>query len=364
MTKTLLYKLRQWNRQRNYFLKQIRLDIATWLLDHRPTGDSCATPISTILFLRDDNKFGDMVISTISFRELKKAGFQVNVVAGIHNGQVISHNQNIEQIFVHKPGWFNTLQLALQLRKKQFDLIIDVGDEVTPQHLLFIRLINAQHILGFNKKRYRLYDINIEYPKSNNHISHRHETVLQKLGIHPICLDYQLSIPHDIEDRTLNFLAKFKDQFIIVLNPFTAIPQKDLSITQITQLVQLIRQHINNVAIIIIGNAERIHQLTTQEICLFPFSEFIAAVSMIKHADLVISPDTSAVHVAAAFKKPSITLYRQDKPGDISSYEWGPNNENAVQLFSPQPFGDISSIDIQIIFNAIIDKYKNLKQIN
>lgn len=356
MLKECLQQFRQWNRQRNYFLKRLRLNVARWLFDWQPSYTDA--PIKRILFLRDDDKFGDMVISTISFRELKKAGFQVNVVTGPHNGQVIAGNPNIERVFVHRSGWLDTLKLGCHLRRYHFDLVIDVGDEVTPQHLFFLRLIGGKHILGFNKQDYCLYDLNVDYPETGKHISCRHEAVLHTLGQKDVCLDYQLVIPKAIEEEVQEYLAKYTGQYIIALNPTTAVPQKDLSITQVKALVELIGQHVGQAVIVISGDAQTKQYFRMPGTYGLPFDDLMAAVALIKHADLVISPDTAMVHVAAAFSKPAVTLYRQDKPGGISSKEWGPNNDQAIQLLTPQVFDEVASIDVQEIFAAVIQQYQ------
>lgn len=355
MLKDCVNQFRQLNRKRNYLLKRLRLRVAKWIFDRRRSSSNA--PIKNILFLRDDDKFGDMVISTISFRELKKAGFKVNVVSGLNNGQVIIGNPNVERIFVHRSGWLETLKLGCYLRRLHFDLVIDVGDEVTSKHLFFLRLIGSKHILGFNKQNYCLYDINIDYPETGRHICHRHEAVLHTLGQRDVCLDYQLIIPKEIEIDVQKYLAKYINQYIIVLNPVTAVPQKNLSIEQVNVLVQLIKRQIKEAFIVISGNASTKKYFSVQGTQCLPFDNLMAAIALIKHADLVVSPDTAMVHVASAFDKPAVTLYRQDKTGGFSSQEWGPNNDKAIQLLTPQVFGEVASIDVQEIFAAVIQQY-------
>ncbi|MDC9596831.1 glycosyltransferase family 9 protein [Xenorhabdus anantnagensis] len=52
---------------------------------------------------------------------------------------------------------------------------------------------------------------------------------------------------------------------------------------------------------------------------------------MISQSDLIISPDTSIVHISAAYKKPLVAIYQ-----DIESNKtlWGPGYNEAVQILA------------------------------
>ncbi|MGL6099176.1 MAG: glycosyltransferase family 9 protein, partial [Fusobacteriaceae bacterium] len=54
----------------------------------------------------------------------------------------------------------------------------------------------------------------------------------------------------------------------------------------------------------------------------------------IKKSDYVVSPDTSIVHIAAAFKKKMTAIYRADSLEDMNSKLWAPNYKEARQIFS------------------------------
>ena len=51
---------------------------------------------------------------------------------------------------------------------------------------------------------------------------------------------------------------------------------------------------------------------------------------LIKESALVITPDTSIVHIASAFSIPTIAIYREDKKGEHNLITWGPNSDKAT----------------------------------
>ncbi|WP_434778885.1 glycosyltransferase family 9 protein [Neisseria sp. Ec49-e6-T10] len=333
-------------------MKRIRLELVRCLIDKRNRNIFDPNQIKKVLFLRDDDKFGDMVISTISFRELRKEGFRVSVVAGANNKKVITFDDNVDQVFIYKKGFWNIVKLAVQLRKEKFDLVIDVGDEMSPVYFLFLRIINSKNMLGFNRRHYLLYNINIDYSTLDKHISYRHFVLLDKLGIKNISLDYNLNFSEQDEDTVDHYLTKFDKKKIVVLNPYTALKQKDLSIEQIKHIIFTVSSY-EDVVIIVIGQQEKIAALSFLGVELFPFKEFLQAVVLIKKADYIVSPDTSIVHVAAAFQKPLVTMYRKDRSDNFASKEWGPNNSRSIQLLTSNEHEFVSSIRVDEIDKAI-----------
>jgi ADP-heptose:LPS heptosyltransferase len=51
--------------------------------------------------------------------------------------------------------------------------------------------------------------------------------------------------------------------------------------------------------------------------------------ALIAQADLIISPDTSIVHMAAAWQKPLIAIYKDVR---LNNQLWAPGYENARQI--------------------------------
>lgn len=141
MSKKKFSKLREWNRRKNYFFKSLRMDIARILHDHKKPRHFDLASVKQVLFLRDDDKIGDMVVSTSLFREFGKAGFKIDVLAGKNNASVIEHNPYIRRIVVAPGDQNDSILLAKKLARHQYDLVVDMGDKISPARLRFIKSI-------------------------------------------------------------------------------------------------------------------------------------------------------------------------------------------------------------------------------
>jgi ADP-heptose:LPS heptosyltransferase len=81
-----------------------------------------------------------------------------------------------------------------------------------------------------------------------------------------------------------------------------------------------------------------------------PFAPTVTpSLAMIQSADLVVSPDTYAVHAASAWNKPVIALY---EPSVLSVDSWEPLSDTYAQLIAPQGQA-VSDIDVSVVMKAL-----------
>ena len=79
---------------------------------------------------------------------------------------------------------------------------------------------------------------------------------------------------------------------------------------------------------------------------------------LIKGADLIVSPDTSIVHLGKAFDKKMICIYRKELgKEDKNSILWGPNSEKAKIIFVEEKTKDGEEIDIN---HLNLDEFKKI----
>lgn len=342
-------KLRQWNRRRNYYLKSLRMRIAKLLWDYRYRAPFDLENIKKVLLLRDDGKIGDMVISTSLFREFHSRGLVMDVLATPENIIIIENNPYIRKIYVN-----NSDDLTDRLFKEEYDAVIDMGDKISPASLKFLRKIKPKNVIGFNKESYNIYNKNIHFDGYDKHISTRYALLLDALKFKDYSVDYDLHIPESIHLQVSSYLQALPGKYNIILNPFTASNKRDLSSKQIQDLVNQLHEQYNHINIFIIGLPERIKDISAQNIYIYPNLNIYSAMSLIAHADLIISPDTSVVHIAAAWKKPLVALYGNDKHGKFKNNDvWGPGYPGAIQITTRDEYHSISTISIPEILQAV-----------
>lgn len=343
--------LRAWNRKRNYFFKAVRMMLFRWIWDHREKKEFHLGENPRVLLLRNDGKIGDMIVSTSLIREMHKNGYTIDILATDNNKIVIVNNP-----YIHKIHLYDDKGNAPGLANERYDLVIDMGDKISPTSLRFILKINTQNVIGFNKDKYKAYNKSITFSGFNDHITTRYSLLMTELGFTHFDTSYDLFYPKEVDIEVLNFLKDLPQSKNIVINPFAADSKRELSTNQLQQLFQEIMKHIPDYNIIVLDPNNKVNSDAFVSIYKNPFKSLFSAMSLIKHADLVISPDTSIVHIAAAYRKPLIALYGNDMHGKFQNNKtWGPGYPEAVQILTRDKYHPISTIEVKEIIDTALN---------
>ncbi|MDR0485105.1 MAG: hypothetical protein LBH29_00080 [Elusimicrobiota bacterium] len=131
---------------------------------------------------------------------------------------------------------------------------------------------------------------------------------------------------------------QIKQSAYIVFNPFADSQHKWICLEKVKELIFEI-QKITDFPIYVLSHLKNYDfgkYSFSGNVSLIKVNSILESASIIKESFLVISPDTSIVHIASAFSKPTIALYCND------IVLWGPNNPNAVVLYA-NPINSISA---------------------
>ena len=291
-----------------------------------------------ILFLRYD-RIGDMVITTPVFRELKLAYPEINitVLASKANQGVLLNNPYVDQIFTnHKHNFFSDLPTLLKLRRKQFDVCVEFEHSVIPHAILRLRMIKPRKILsvikegryGVNGDELKLYDYFTEKPK-NAHFRDICLNTLRPFGVIPKSNGYDLYITDKQKEFANNYLKQYYPKCLIGINLEGAVEGKRIQFVELERICKGLYQANNNIQIIILTTPSNF-QITTKKVSKISLDYVVTSyktesildvAALIKHLDLVITPDTSIVHIASAFNIPIVTIHE--------------DNRDSYQLFAP-----------------------------
>jgi ADP-heptose:LPS heptosyltransferase len=279
-----------------------------------------------ILLLRQD-RIGDVLISTPLLdcirRQMPKA--QIDIVLGKSNSILKEMLSGwIDTTYVYNKSPLDTMFLLLQLRRQNYDLVIDLMDNPSTTSSYFVRWCGAKNALGILKENAHYYTHCV--PAANRqkiHIVDRLSLLLLGLGINPAQQDLRLHYPldkelrHNIADRLLSVLPNAQNS-IIAINYAGNSPTRELSPEQCIQAIQGFQQLCQDkpVSFMLFGQKE--YQPALQHIAeqtgsiIAPFTAtFNEYAAMLSYSSIIISPDTSAVHLAAAFSIPCLCLFHQ-----------------------------------------------------
>ncbi|AZI14121.1 glycosyltransferase family 9 protein [Avibacterium paragallinarum] len=326
-------------------LRELRLKAGKLLLDKKSSDNFSDNLPMSILFLRQDGKIGDYIVSSFAFREIKRFNptIKIGVVCTKQNAYLFEQNPYIDQLyFVKKKNIFDYIKCGLKLRKEHYDLVIDPTIMIRNRDLLLLRLIKAKNYFGFHKEDYKLFNLNLS--QQDIHFSEVYRKALEKIGITIDNIKYD--IPNTkVEDEEIKyFLQTNQIRNYIAINFYGASSSRKFSDERIKQILQYITSIILDKHIIILSYPEVTNKLRTiakefKNVFVHNTQNIFHTISLIKYCDQLISPDTSSVHIASGFNKPIIGIYSEDK---TNFTHWKPISEKVNILFYQNDINEIN----------------------
>lgn len=354
--KKLLSKI---NRMFQDFMRPKRLALGKWRWDRKKSHLKNRVAIidrkniieelsiKSVLFLRGDGKIGDMVINSLMFRELKKTYPELTIGVVVKGGakDIISNNPHIDHIYDYSSSSSKVKKLAQHIETAGYDLVIDFTEMLRVKQMMFINLCTAKYNLGINKQDWNLFDLTINYQDKDLHISAKYAAILKVLGIAKPNLSYDIHIDKQSVKQTEVFLEQVKESKLVIINPYGASKHRTLTIETVKKIVDgLIK--IEDWAISFVFPPEKkseIKALCDSYQSKVYINEQLKGIQdtacLIKSADYVITPDTSIVHLAVAFERPMLAIYRRELGNNAKL--WGPGCSKVKQFFS-QPNNNIA----------------------
>ncbi|MBI3258960.1 MAG: glycosyltransferase family 9 protein [Ignavibacteriae bacterium] len=272
-------------------------------------------PNPKILFLRHD-KIGDAIITIPSIRILRHhfETAQIDVLLGSKNiaaSSAVLHY--INKIWEYTKKTFGTIKLLNNIRAEHYDVIIDCMDNPSTTSRLIIRLANAKYSVGLENTPGGFYTHSIPIPdKTTTHIVERTAKMLTVFGINPKPSELYLEYPIPLQYKNAAETAFGSKTNIRLGINIAAGWGKYWGRENFIKLIQ----QINSEEIEIIGFASKAfqHELiaisAATELISAPLtSNFDEFAALLSSSDVILTPDTSVVHLAAAWKIPCVVLY-------------------------------------------------------
>ena len=347
--------LKQFTRKKNAFFRSIKFALINRRYRHKAVrAPFNPQSVKHLLLLRPDDKIGDMVVTTGCAQALAAKGYRVSVLTGPVCKQILAGADYLEKVHLYKPR----MSLAA-LQAERFDAVIDFDDVNTYERFKLLSELNVGCVIGYNKEQYKLFDHSIAFLDATKHISARYQQLLNLFGIAVDHYSYHVAGDAQEREKVAQLLANEPPQTCFVaINPFTGSGDKDFSREQVASIVEHLKALPYLTRAVIIGQSAKVSQLNIDNALFLRDSTINSAVEIVRRVDLVITPDTSIVHIARALDKPLIAVYNQRKLKDtgLPGYKiWAPGYEKATQLIcstdniSAMPMAELlRTIDIRL----------------
>lgn len=358
--------IRKLNRIFQDYMREKRLKIGKYIWDRKEKekiveGNNFIEDnnIKSILFLRYDGKIGDMVVNTLMFREIKKSypDIKIGVVTRGGAKDIISNNKNVDRIYDYNKKSSEVKKLAKGIALEKYDLLIDFSEMLRVNQMMFINMCKAKINIGINKKNWNLFEVSLKSIDYHYHISNLYLEILKFLGIKNIARKYDL-FPTNYMIEKLNL----KNKKYCVFNPYAASRHRSFNLENIIKISGVILEKEFDKLILIgtkdhLNELEKVKEKLGGKIVIPKTKNILEVIEIIGQADLIITPDTSIVHIAAAFEKNMICIYRREiEKEDKNSILWGPNYSKANIVFVDKKVKSGEEININDLNLGLIKK--------
>jgi heptosyltransferase-1 len=310
-------------------------------------------------------KIGDIVVTSFVFEIIKSNYPQIDIylLTLKSNQDVLKFNPRLKKVFYSK----NNVMLfwnLLKLKFFNFDLLLDFNDNQSTTSSLIFRFLRAKFKAAYNFKNYKnVIDIEINpLAKNESHIIERTKDFLLQMGI-PIdngkikpFFYLNPSVYTDIKKE------KEENEIMVAINLSAGAKIRYWEKDKWIELLKLILKEYPSFKLLLLSTPQderlrkEIHSTLIQtKQPAFKNLTIQHFASYIQISDILISPDTSAIHIASALGIPTIAMY----PNYESNYvSWQPykipfrsiksGTESVKQISVKEVFGAFQSLVIEI----------------
>jgi ADP-heptose:LPS heptosyltransferase len=258
-------------------------------------------------------RIGDLILLLPVFETLKKINpkNEVHLLASRHNYQAVLSNKFVDKVVLYEKGikFFSTI---CKLRQEKYDVWIDPKDHKSGESRVLAMLSGAMFKIGFeSEKKVFDYVLAEESTHPYEHISYVNMLALQPFGIQAELLRPKLFVPKETEIQVQSFLNSKNISNYYCIN----LSGSNVDRTwQTEKWISLLKQLPKTLPFVIIASPmekERAIYIASEvENAIYLETKSIVEVfAIVANTNLVITPDTSIVHISAAFDKPLLALY-------------------------------------------------------
>ena len=275
-----------------------------------------------VLFLRYD-RIGDMIVSTGLIRAIASshATIELDVLASRENAPVVSEEPHVRRVLVFerwKPWTYPAL--VRRLRRARYDAVVDwklAGPSLTT--LVLMLASGARHRIGVSDRGIdsALTVVTPRFPESM-HIIDQLAALAAPFGVDVGDTDWSPRIalsPTELAsaERTWAEAGIRARERRVLVNVSAGKTFRRWPDERFVKVLQHARSREPRACLLVIGSPGeriRVDRIASESgaTALHP-ATIRQAFGLVATADLILSPDTSIGHAAAAFKRPAIVMY-------------------------------------------------------
>ncbi|HET7848928.1 MAG TPA: glycosyltransferase family 9 protein [Pseudolabrys sp.] len=318
--------MRQFFKRLERSLKLLLLAAIRQVLGHAPSRPAELGAIRRIVLIRPD-RIGDAILSTPVFEALRKSmpDAAIDIVLGRRNRSVAPMLPFVEKVLTFSRNPWRFAELVWTLRRARYDVAIDMllNDSFTSAVITIAS--GARLKIGFQGSFSALYQSVVARPTRPEH----HVPILLRLlapldiGA-PAAAPLSLTVPAPAIKAALETLeGVVSPGGFVAINISGSSPAKFWGVQQYVHTIRALKAE--GFSTIVLGapaDGALVEQIARESGAhALPANPNLAEIAaVLSFSELVVTPDTSIVHIAAALGKPVIDLVPLPKIGA----EFGP----------------------------------------
>ena len=328
---------------------------------HRVPADE---KIERILLLRQD-KIGDMVVSLPAIRAVKKffPDAKIALLVSRRNAPVIEYEERVEKIFYEKAPhkFFASL---IKARKFHPDVIIDLQMKPSTTSLLYVLFSGARWKVGARRSEKSPFNVQVPANESLHIVDGTAKIVSGLCGdvdLSQICGEVKIS------EAELAFAQKFWSRSridpkkCVGVNISAGSPTRFFQKEKFIEICRFIKGK-NYIPLLFYApqdlSAAKTIKVSAGGTEMIPQTPTILhAAAILKTIKILLSPDTSLIHIAESFNIPVIGLYPK---GEENRVRWGPRKPESIILQSNRT-NSLDGIDVADVKKAVEKMLKNIE---
>ncbi|MFA7228560.1 MAG: glycosyltransferase family 9 protein [Melioribacteraceae bacterium] len=341
-------------------------NILLWILLHtRKNANQVDPPVinkdSRILFVRL-NRIGDALVTTPLLKSIKEQiGCRIYILAASQNYFVFENSNLSDEIIVYRKNVHGVRALIGIINGLNCDVIVDLHDDVSTTVSYLIAYSNCRYKFGLKKKNYKLFTHVVEKrDPSRYHVVDR-IMEFSKL-FHLKSEEEKINVVFQPKAISIKAASEFLSnrfpvgKFLVGINISAGSEARFWGIAKFRQLISDLSPYNINILLLcsekdlnsasqIAGNGLPIYYRPT-------FDEFCAVIPFL---DFLITPDTSIIHVASAFKIPMFGLYVHYNTNELI---WSPYKSEFECVLTREPtLKNISNEDVKRKLLPLFEKF-------
>ncbi|KLN65562.1 glycosyltransferase family 9 protein [Vibrio sp. VPAP30] len=336
------------------FRDVVRRHLGVLLFDRKRKSAFDPKQAQSILFIRNDAKLGDAIVSSGVINKIRKyrPDIKITVLTTPSMEPLFKQHFSVDQVvpLSKRPSYSEIRAVCQQLGT--VDVVASLNLDMKMKDIYLLNKLDSKLIVGVDSLL-KLVDINISADIQGLHYAEKFDYVTKLLGISEPAERYQVPVLSESVAKIENFIAANGINDYVLLNPFGSGNERKLSRESIKAIADAVFSLDESLKVVVLTAPDTTEQfqsmkLTSDRVVHFTDSQSIYdAIAAVFKAKLVISVDTSIVHIASGLLKPQVAIYSDDA---VNFSNWHPNSDIAEVIVAR---GEVNNFDSTLVIPQI-----------